>query len=59
MCIRDRHGVGAKRISALVATSDPMKLATMMRIKQALDPDLILNPGTVLPLQPLAREKFQ
>jgi FAD/FMN-containing dehydrogenase len=31
----------------------------MMRIKQALDPDLILNPGKVLPPQPLAREKFQ
>jgi FAD/FMN-containing dehydrogenase len=53
------HGVGAKRIAALVATSDPVKLATMMRIKQALDPDQTLNPGKVLPSQPLAREKFQ
>lgn len=53
------HGVGSKRISALVATSDPAKFDTMMRIKQALDPDQILNPGKVLPSQPLAREKFQ
>ena len=53
------HGVGSKRISALVATSDPVKFATMMRIKQALDPDQILNPGKVLPSQPLTREKFQ
>ena len=53
------HGVGAKRIAALVTTSDPVKLATMMRIKQALDPDQTLNPGKVLPSQPLAREKFQ
>ena len=53
------HGVGAKRIAALVATSDPVKLATMMRIKQALDPDQTLNPGKVQPSQPLAREKFQ
>ena len=53
------HGVGAKRRAALVATSDPVKLATMMRIKQALDPDQTLNPGKVLPSQPLAREKFQ
>jgi len=53
------HGVGAKRIAALVATSDPVKLATMMRIKRALDPDQTLNPGKVLPSQPLAREKFQ
>jgi FAD/FMN-containing dehydrogenase len=53
------HGVGAKRIPALVATSDPVKLATMMRIKQALDPELTMNPGKVLPSQPLAREKSQ
>ncbi|RID90284.1 FAD-binding oxidoreductase [Gemmobacter lutimaris] len=53
------HGVGTKRIAALVATSDPVKFATMMRIKQALDPDQTLNPGKVLPSQPLAREKFQ
>jgi FAD/FMN-containing dehydrogenase len=53
------HGVGTKRIAALVATSDPVKFATMMRIKQALDPDHTLNPGKVLPSQPLAREKFQ
>jgi FAD/FMN-containing dehydrogenase len=53
------HGVGAKRIAAVVATSDPVKLATMMRIKQALHPDQTLNPGKVLPSQPLARERFQ
>ena len=53
------HGVGAKRLSALVATTDPGKLAMMRRVKQALDPDLTLNPGKVLPLQPLAREKSQ
>jgi FAD/FMN-containing dehydrogenase len=53
------HGVGTKRIAALVATSDPVKLATMMRIKQALDPDQTFNPGKVLPPQPLACEKFQ
>ena len=53
------HGVGTKRIAALVATSDPVKFATMMRIKQALDPDQTLIPGKVLPSQPLAREKFQ
>lgn len=53
------HGVGAKRVSALVATTDPVKLATMMRVKQALDSDLIMNPGKVLPSQPLAREESQ
>lgn len=50
------HGVGAKRITALMATCDPVKLATMMRVKQALDPDVIMNPSKVLPQQPTASE---
>ena len=53
------HGVGAKRMAALIATTDPTKLATMLRVKHALDPDMIMNPGKVLPSQPLAREKDQ
>ena len=53
------HGVGSKRIPALVATSDPAKLATMMLFKQVLDPDLTLNPGKVLPIPTQAREKSQ
>ena len=35
------------------------QVAAMRAIKQALDPDQTLNPGKVLPSQPLAREKFQ
>ena len=50
------HGVGSKRVAALQATADPVKLATMARIKQALDPDQIMNPGKVLPPQPIASE---
>lgn len=44
------HGVGSKRIHALLATGDPVKLATMRAIKQALDPKGLFNPGKVLPV---------
>lgn len=47
------HGVGSKRIHALLATADPTKLALMARIKAALDDGTLLNPGKVLPLAPL------
>lgn len=45
------HGIGSKRIGSLVATADPAKLAAMARVKEALDPEFLLNPGKVLPLQ--------
>lgn len=51
------HGVGSKRVSSLIATADAAKLNTMARVKQALDPDMIMNPGKVLPPQPSAKEK--
>jgi len=47
------HGVGSKRIHALVATTDPVKLNLMMRIKDALDSHVLMNPGKVLPLASL------
>lgn len=50
------HGVGSKRVSSLMATADPARIAAMMRVKQAFDPDLTLNPGKVLPQPPLARK---
>ena len=43
------HGVGSKRIHSLIATADPTKLRTMDRIKRALDDQMIMNPGKVLP----------
>ena len=50
------HGVGAKRVSALLATVDPGKLHLMQKIKAALDPATLMNPGKVLPPQPKASE---
>ena len=43
------HGVGSKRVHSLAATADPGKLRAMDKIKRALDPTGILNPGKVRP----------
>ena len=43
------HGVGLLKRSAMQAHKDPVALAVMGRIKAALDPYGILNPGKVLP----------
>lgn len=43
------HGVGGKRIRSLLRTVHPAKLATMAAVKQALDPQMLLNRGKVLP----------
>lgn len=43
------HGVGRAKVADLMRYGDPVKLATMRTIKQALDPLGIMNPGAVLP----------
>ncbi|MEP2715583.1 FAD-binding oxidoreductase [Pseudophaeobacter sp.] len=43
------HGVGRMKVSDLQRYGDPVKLAAMQAIKQALDPKGIMNPGAVLP----------
>ncbi|WP_282092683.1 FAD-binding oxidoreductase [Epibacterium ulvae] len=42
------HGVGRLKVGELERYGDPVKLAAMRAIKQALDPHGILNPGAVL-----------
>jgi len=42
------HGVGRLKVSDLEKYGDPVKLAAMRAIKQALDPRGIMNPGAVL-----------
>jgi FAD/FMN-containing dehydrogenase len=42
------HGVGRLKVGDLARYGDPAKLAAMRRIKTALDPQGILNPGAVL-----------
>lgn len=43
------HGVGRAKVDHLALTRDAGTLAAMRRLKQALDPDALLNPGVVLP----------
>ncbi|MCA0857152.1 FAD-binding oxidoreductase [Phaeobacter italicus] len=43
------HGVGRLKVGDLERYGDPVKLATMQAIKQALDPHGIMNPGAVVP----------
>jgi FAD/FMN-containing dehydrogenase len=42
------HGVGLLKKPAMAAHKDPVALAVMGRIKRALDPNGILNPGKVI-----------
>lgn len=42
------HGIGLEKMQALADYGDPAKLAMARAIKQALDPDNLMNPGKVL-----------
>jgi FAD/FMN-containing dehydrogenase len=46
--ISAEHGVGQLKRDVLPRYKDPVELALMHRIKAALDPDGIMNPGKVL-----------
>lgn len=41
------HGIGSKRAKWMHKFADPVQLKMMQSIKKAVDPNLILNPGTV------------
>ncbi len=43
------HGIGQSKMPSMVRRKDPVALAMMRAIKQALDPKGILNPGKVIP----------
>ena len=42
------HGVGALKVDTLNQYQSPVALAMMRSIKQALDPQNLMNPGRVL-----------
>ena len=43
------HGIGLTKKPSMARRKDPVALAVMRRIKSALDPKGIMNPGKVLP----------
>ena len=42
------HGIGRLKVEDLETYADPAKLEMMRAIKQALDPQGIMNPGAVV-----------
>ena len=46
--ISAEHGIGALKRDELAQRKDPTALAMMRAVKQALDPQGLLNPGRVL-----------
>lgn len=46
--ISAEHGIGQLKKDELARLSDPVSLAIMRQVKQALDPDGLLNPGKLI-----------
>ena len=46
--ISAEHGIGQLKVDELERLGDPVALALLQRVKRALDPDQILNPGKLL-----------
>ncbi|MEX0729579.1 MAG: FAD-binding oxidoreductase [Aquisalimonadaceae bacterium] len=46
--IAAEHGVGQLKVEDLEHYKDPLELELMRRVKQALDPKAILNPGKII-----------
>lgn len=43
------HGIGQSKLSVMSELKEPSQLAVMRSIKQALDPNTMMNPGKLLP----------
>ncbi len=50
--ISAEHGIGQLKRDELARLGDPVSLAMMRKVKQALDPQNLLNPGKLLTLAP-------
>lgn len=50
--ISAEHGIGQMKVDELARLHDPVALALMQRIKAALDPGNLLNPGKLLHASP-------
>ena len=47
--ISAEHGIGQMKVGELARLGDPVTLGLMRAVKQALDPDGLLNPGKLVP----------
>lgn len=54
--ISAEHGIGQMKRDELVRLSDPARIRMMQAIKAALDPQMIMNPGKLVPLASKARD---
>jgi glycolate oxidase len=53
--VSGEHGIGVGKKDHVEALESPHKVALWRRIKQAFDPDTVLNPGTVFDPEPEAQ----
>ena len=50
-CLTGEHGVGIEKRELMRVQYSDADLAQQMRVKAAFDPDWLLNPGKVFPLE--------
>jgi glycolate oxidase len=50
-CLTGEHGVGIEKRELMHVQYTDEDLAQQMRVKAAFDPDWLLNPGKVFPLE--------
>jgi glycolate oxidase len=50
-CLTGEHGVGVEKRDLMQVQFAPHELEQQRRIKSAFDPDWLLNPSKVFPLQ--------
>jgi glycolate oxidase len=50
-CLTGEHGVGIEKRDLMSAQFTPTDLAQQMQVKSAFDPNWLLNPGKVFPLE--------
>lgn len=51
------HGIGQAKLAEFSRLGDPVRLAMLRAIKQAIDPLGIMNPGKLVPLAPEAKDQ--